>query len=75
MLFIIDAPTHPTHFYAAVITGPNWTITQAAPILGWSVGKQIAVLYRWCKRHGHSFIPVCASSPRLPATNAQEGET
>jgi len=46
-LYIVNAP----YMYAGIIVN-NSVITQAAPILRWSIGKKLCTIKEWVKRKG-----------------------
>ena len=53
-LYRIVAP----HFCAGVKTDESTKVVFAAPILGWTVGKPVSTIRRWCIRKGYEIDEV-----------------
>lgn len=54
-LIQIKAP----HFVAGLVYDKETElVTNAAPILGWSVGKDVFKVFYWCKEKGYDYQPV-----------------
>jgi hypothetical protein len=69
-LIAIDAP----YFYAGIIINDQYRVTEAAPILQWTVGKHWDEVAKWCGRKGFKVtVMECQPCSGLPSLDFSPG--